>query len=771
MADSKVLLLCDFTSDITNKANNSYSFEIPDAYDILNGYIGGTLSSLNTFNLNKNWIISFYYQWRNSLSPTWNHLFAFGIHKNSSVNIDIASYAISINGIKPNTKLLYNITSLDNNMHFYEIEYIKNAKAIFVRIDNKLVNIVENVVMPENQMGLYFSGGYNGLSINAKIKDFKFEIFYEKIDVSLKTDIKTKIISSQIIHNDTYVPGKKYKITTISDLKMNVVKSIGAFLSSNSNDESTESTAVDLVKNTVSVDENYLVNLNFNDSTVRDFGTLKFNWISPTDDHFVESKFSISNPVRKSLYFDGSYYLQSFRRYFQMPKIYDFCIELDFMVSDDLKFSTPYSRVYLASANINTYEEYHSTLADIYLLPKYKDEEESLSLTIESNDLYRNTGNIIYTYGWIKRNELYSLIYTRQGNRFYILINDELVYDETLDNTITYEPGHSKPNRRYFGYNYLNNLEIGLGRSVKPSNVQDLFVGYIDKFNISGIARFDPFGHPINFIKETIISTYRVRKEYSPWRIVDRRVVVLQPGEIFIIDGYTITGGPGGTTLIGLPGQRLIVYSGTGEVVIKGPPEIGGIWFIPGGGYYGVLYQGVFTVIDVTVAFDPTKILAGEIIFIGDKETYIFEGISIVGVPKGLIIIGRPEGGYIIRGHIYPVTIVDIYSVTHIIPVRYMAIFVNRTIVIVEDIYLSGKDFPIPPWVHILPNDYDFPPYMVQNIEKDVLVYVPCKQEDFDKDVIYSKVTPREDNYYAYKIGGAYYADYWRDKYGAIGPE
>lgn len=784
MADSKVLLSYNFMSDMNNAGDSKYSFsEFGSAYNILNGYIGSTLSSLDTFNLDIDWKISFYYQWRSNLGSTWNHLFAFGVHKSSSMSADIVSYAIGIGNVKSNTKKLYTLRSLDKNNHFYEIEYYKKAKAMLIKIDHKLVNTIEDIEMPKKQEGLYLSGGSNGTVINAKISNFKFEIFYEKTDVVLNTRLKRIVTQSLNAVADTVLPSNLKLVTSsIPALKRNIVTS---YINDSADDDAPvnekTTTKSDLSSTRTYVDNKYLVSLNFNDNFINDFGTLKFAWKGPKTEHFVNSKFSENNPVKKSLYFDGTYEIESYRPYIAVPEIRDFCIELDFIVSEDAEFTTPYSRMYLLSSNINTVGEFHSTLADIYLLPKYKDEEETVSLTIESNDLFRNTGNIIYTYGWIKRDTKYSLVYTREGNRFFVLINDELVYDKILDNTITYEPGYSKPNRRYFGPNYINKLEIGLGKSVLPTNTQDKFVGYIDKFNISGVARFNIFGKPINLIKQCIIQTYPIKQEFSPWVFVSGKVYIIKPGGTFTIEGFTIYGGPGGVKLVGGPGNRLIIYSGPENVNIYGPsyppprpgspPGPGRYWVIPGGGYYGVLHAGVFTIVSKTIEFEPTKIISNQIIFIGHTETYVLKGVTIKGVIGGVIVLVQPDGSFIIKHHIYPITVIDIKGTVHTIEVGYIGTVVQGIITITTGIVVPGaRDFPIPPWVKIIQFPELYNNNMVQNIEKDVLLYVPCKKDEFDNDVIYSKIVPRENNFKAIKVGGNFYRDYWREGYGAIGP-
>lgn len=782
MEETKVLLSYDFRSEMNNTGNNKYSFSDfgNSAYDLINGFIGGLLASTNTFKLNQNWSISFYYQWRSQLSRVWDHLFAFGTHKSSDVGVDIVSYAIGIMNVKPGVQPLYIIPTIDTNKHFYEIKYSVKTLTLSVYIDNKLVNTLTDIVMPNEQFGLYLSGGANGINLNCKINDFLFIVQPELIYIQISSSTKTNIIQTIYVSSDTLEPGETRFVEYHDIVSRSITRTFNKEFASLDEDgfpripsrNARAQDAIPVEKLKTYVDGDYLVNLNFDANRIEDFGSLKFTWTKPDGKYFVPSKLSENNPIKKSLEFDGTYYIQSYRGYLSVPKIEDFCVEIDFLIDDNLHFSTPYSRVYLSSANLNTYGEYHSTLADFYLLPKYKDDDSLLSLTVESNDLYRNTGNIIYTYGWIKRNTPYRIIYVRNGNRFYMLVNDELVFDETLTKTITYEPGYSKPNRRYLGGNYLPKLDIGLGRSVYPTNIQDPLVGYIDKFNISGVARFDDTGYPVVFVKEVVVTTAPIIKTYSAWMLIYKRCITIAYGEKFVINGYTIIGGIGGTRIVGTINGKIIIYSGSGIVeIIKHAVVVNGVtvtaqqrYFVNGGGYYGVIYNGIFTRISYTVEFVLINIIYEHTVFITEGETFVYKGITVIGPVGGCILIPNPTGGYMIKSHTTAVTIIY-QGVTHIVRVGYTA-----TISVVTGVTIIGsRGFPIPIWVRVITNPYYYPPYMIQYIESDILVYVPCKDEDFNNDVIYSKVVPRDINYQAYKVRGKFYRDYWREGYGAIG--
>lgn len=892
MSYSKNLLLYNFKKEMVNKGEKEYSFsEFGSAYTLSDGYIGSIISSLNVFNLNKDWIISFYYQWRVNLSSNWNHLFAFGTHKSSSSAIDSVIYAIGIQNVNSRTTPLYIIKTIDQTEHFYEIEYVKNTKTLFVRIDNVLVNKLENIEFPTNHKGIYLNGCYGKTLITAKIRDFIFKVTYETIDVKTESSTKSNVlqnINTNLSTSNSSVL-ENYKYT--ASLVQNNVISVG---SQNLKDDfSGDTFSSNLSRSQVYIDKDYLVSLHFDDNYVQDFGTLKYTWYGPEKCHFVDTKFNTGNPIKKSLYFDGEYSLKSYKK-IKMPLIKDFCVEIDFIVDSELKFLSQYSRVYLVSTNINTYGEYHSTLVDMYLLPKYQDEENLVSLTIESNDLYRNTGNVIYTYGWIKRDTVYSVIYTREGNHFYIRVNDELVYDKILDTNIVYEQGYSKPNRRYFGDNYLRFLEIGLGSSVMPTNNQDKFIGYIDKFNISGVARYDHLGKVKFFKKKIVRCAFHIAKSPHPSLIIHGKSIRLKPGESFHINGFSITAGAGGAILIGGPGGssyggsyggvsiggygsngyhgisggpggithygiigghpgwyggRLVIYSGGGNVLIRGPIYHSngtfsiGSWHVPGGGYYGIIYGGLVTIFHHQTTLYITDILLYHIIFIGSTEIFYLLGFYIFGVEGGVIIYRDPDGGYYIGYHKYSIKIIDPTGAIFYVQPGHRAyiredpegsssgsgsggsgvsggggsggynpvsggggggstwiggpgggshgggsgrIYIGgydyykvgsgrrsfhiQTCPYCYKYYSKTKVYPIPSWVKICIHPHRYPPHMVQYMEEHIIVYVPCKKEVFDDDVMYSKLLPREENYQAINARGKFYKDYWREGYGAIGP-
>lgn len=793
MSDSKILMSYDFNNNIINTGDNQYSFsQFNGPYNVLNGYIGNAIISTNTFNIDRDWTISFYYTLDKNVSNVWNHIFAFGL-------LNSETYAIGIYNVNLKTIPLYILKNIDNLEHFYEISYIKRGLKINIKIDGKFVNTLEDIEFKKEQVGLYLNASYGNPQIIAKIRKFKFEIFYDIIEV--ETEVNT-ILRSTLLQQTNLKPQSKVLINYSSSIP--VIQKNVITLNSISND-------ISISRQIMNIDNEYLVNLNFDDDIVQDFGTLKFSWSNPQQQYFVKDKFDPGNMIKKSLYLNGEYSICNSKNYINLPEIKDFCIELDFIVDENIVFSTPYSRIYLLSSNINTHGEYHSALADIYLLPKYKD--KVMSLTIESNDLYRNTGNIIYTYGWIKTNTIYRLIYVRENNRFYILINDELVYDKELENSILYEEGYSKPNRRYFGKNYITSLELGLGTSVIPTNTQDKFIGYIDKFNISGNARYDNSGKPTTVIPaidkdgKPVINpdgtpkhytstfpysrSFHVSRIYDPVLLLDGKSIHLKPNGVFIINGFTIKAGSGGATLIGGPGcgttgiigvhpgwygGRIYIYSGPGSVTITGPFRSGEgyitrTWIIPGNGYYGIIYYGLVTIFIYTIELNIYGILHREIVFVGDGEIYNLNGYSIYG-PVGGIIIYKKLTGWYIGYHKYPAKVIHPSGIISYITPGYFGILYNGTFYIdYNPAFIKGRGFPLPYWVKLCPDPYNYPPGRIQVIEEDILVYVPCHVEEFHDDVIYSKVLPREENYQAIKIRGKFYKDFWRENYGAIGPE
>lgn len=818
-SSSKILMSYDFNNNIINNGDEKYSFsQFSGAYNIINGYIGNAIISLDTFNLNIDWKVSFYYQWHENLSKVWNHIFAFGTLNNTV-------YAFGINNVNVKSIPLYIIQNIDKLEHFYEIVYLHKGATIFIKIDGKFVNTGEYIEFDKEIRGLYLNASYGNPQIIAKIRDFKFEISYDTIEIETQTNTKVNSIITNEINTNTFI-----SIIFTDSVQIPVMQTFSTVTNLqdiiSENEESSEllqdilaenkitsslqdSIFNDLIDSEKQIESNqeYLVNLNFNENKIQDFGILNLSWNTPQQKYFVKDKFDPGNLISKSLYLDGSYSISNNKIYSNFPEIKDFCIEIDFIIDENIKFSTPYSRIYLLSSNINTQGEYHSTLSDIYLLPKYKDEQNDMTLTIESNDLYRNTGNIIYTYGWIRLNKIYSLIYTREGNHFYIIINDKLVYDKTLENTIFYEEGYSKPNKRYFGKNYIMSLELGLGSSVIPTNTQDPFIGYIDKFNISGIAKYNTEGIPKTKIPVTdseghtkyythvfpYAKSFNLLRTYNPAAILNGKHIILKPYGTFTICGFTIKAGSGGATIIGGPGcgtygitgghtgwygGRIYIYSGSGSVTISGPYKLSSgkyttkTWTIPGGGYYGIIYYGLVTIFIHRIDLNIYGILRGNIIFVGSGEIYNLYGYRIYGPNGGVIIYKHPEGGWYIGYHKYVVKVIPPSGSITYIPVGYFGILFNGVFYTdVNPVFIKGRGYPLPYWIKICPDPYNYPPDRIQVIEEDILVYVPCHIEEFHDDVIYSKILPRVENYQAVKIRGKFYKDFWREDYGAIGPE
>ena len=485
-----------FSSNMNNVvANSSYSFNenYSNAGYVLNGYYnGGLISSSNTFDLTRNWRIKFKYTFVSNLSTSWNHLISFGTHSKGSSGFDVPDYVIAITSAKSNVNhILHTIKSIDTAEHVYEIVYEAESKICYVQIDGRTVNTIEDIIFPSKQKGLYLSGGYN-VSINCRLRDFTFEYFEYNQVASLTYD--TKRDSQKTIQREV----------RFSQAWDNTTKSIIG-----------RSPSIDIIsKSTIRctnfiLDKNYLIFLNFDTYTIKDLGHLRFNWTYPQDDSYYQLyKFNKYDVYKRSLYFDGTYQVESNQIYDNYPELNDFTVEIDFIVDENLSFNDSVTKCYITSANINVKGEYYSTLVDMYLMQKYKDRSK-LSLTFETNDLYINTGNILYTYGWVERGKVYKVRYVRKDDRFFIRINDELVFAETMDDKLLYEMGYSKPNRRYFGPNYIISLDTALAPKVQPLKSQIPFKGYINRYVISNVARYheeDGLRRNDTFTMETDIS-------------------------------------------------------------------------------------------------------------------------------------------------------------------------------------------------------------------------------------------------------------------------
>lgn len=175
---AKTGLLMDypFSIDLTNQADSGVNFNVLAENAKIGdegSYEGGLISCTDQmFDLNKNWQISFEYKHVSSIAE-WNHIFAFGGHRNHSGS-DSAMYAIGFVSLKPDcVSLTENLIQDDNNWHSYIIEYNNDTKLTTVTRDSNVISRTK-IVYPDSVKGLYISGGGSYKSIQCMLRNFQF---------------------------------------------------------------------------------------------------------------------------------------------------------------------------------------------------------------------------------------------------------------------------------------------------------------------------------------------------------------------------------------------------------------------------------------------------------------------------------------------------------------------------------------------------------------------------------------------------------------------